>query len=280
MQKRGSSLTVDAGFSSFVEGELLRGLPLTPAAFWQLLESLLDRFIDKNEALLARREELQLQIDAFHVLHRPPAPPPSDEEYIAFLRRIGYIEPPVAPFTVTSHVSGLDSEIDTVCGPQIVVPVTRARFALNAANSRWGSLYDVLYGTDAMASPFFACSAPPPQPPSGFSEARSLHVINVAKGLLDKYTPLCDSLHASVSSYTVVNGQLLPPLRNSRAFAGYTGPAASPTAILLQHNDLHIIVYIDRSSRFGKTDPAGVSDIRVESSITRCALPLAASNLS
>ena len=280
MQNRGSSLTVDAGFCSFVEGELLRGLPFTPAQFWQLLESTFVKFVDRNEALLARREELQLQIDAFHVLHRAPASSTDeDSDYIAFLKRIGYIEPPVAPFTVTSHHSGLDTEIDTVCGPQIVVPVTRARFALNAANSRWGSLYDVLYGTDAMQSPFFASSPPPPQPPSGFSEARALHVIDVAKKLLDKYTPLRDAAHGSTSSYAVVDGQLVPPLLDPRAFVGYTGPAASPTSILLQHNDLHIMVLIDRSSRFGKSDAAGVSDIRVESSITRFALPHAASHL-
>ena len=134
------------------------------------------------------------------------------------------------------------------------------------------------YGTDAMASPFFACSPPPPKPTSGFSDARALHVISVAKGLLDKYTPLSNGLHADVSSYTVVDRQLLPSLREAGAFVGYAGPASAPTAILLLHNNLHIMLRIDRSSRFGRTDPAGVSDILVESSITRsvpgCPSPL------
>jgi malate synthase len=123
-----------------------------------------------------------------------------------------------------------------------------------------------------MASPFFASGPPPSQPTSGFSEARALHVISVAKGLLDKYIPLCDGLHADVSSYTIAHAQLLPPLRHPAAFVGYTGDASAPTAVLLQHNDLHIIVRMDRSSRFGKTDPAGVSDIMVESAITRSPL--------
>jgi malate synthase len=147
MQKLSDSLLVDSSFYSFVHSELLCGLPLAPAAFWQLLESSLECFVDRNAALIARREELQLKIDAFHVLHRNSASAVDDDHnhYEAFLKSIGYIEPPVAPFTITTHQSGLDTEIDTVCGPQIVVPVTRARFALNAANSRWGSLYDVLY---------------------------------------------------------------------------------------------------------------------------------------
>jgi malate synthase len=143
MQTLSGNLLVDSAFCNFVQGELLHGLPLAPSAFWQLLESTFDRFIDRNEALIARREELQSKIDAFHTLHRQSVPVTQDE-YISFLTSIGYLEPPAAPFTITSHLSGLDSEINIVCGPQIVVPVTRARFALNAANSRWGSLYDVL----------------------------------------------------------------------------------------------------------------------------------------
>jgi malate synthase len=273
MDKRCNTLLVDSGFCSFVEGQLLPGLPVTSAAFWQLLESTLDTFVDRNQALIAQREDFQLQIDAFHILHRQSASV-SHDDYIAFLKKIGYIEPPAPPFTVGSHQSGLDTEIDTICGPQIVVPVTRSRFALNAANSRWGSLYDVLYGTDAMASPFFCSSPPPPKPTSGFSEARALHVISVTKSLLDKYVPLCDCSHAAVSLYSVSDGQLFPLLRDPSAFVGYTGVANSPTAVLLQHNNLLIMLRIDRSSRFGKTDSAGVSDIMVESSITRCMLYL------
>jgi malate synthase len=290
MQQVGNSLLVDSGFCGFVQSELLRGLPLPPATFWQLLESTLERFVDRNQALIELREDLQLKIDAYHVLHRNAASVADDDNthYIAFLKSIGYIEPPVEPFTITTHQSGLDTEIDTVCGPQIVVPVTRARFALNAANSRWGSLYDVLcatpcqwcpvqmnadaelrYGTDAMESPFFGSSPPPPIPTSGFSEARALHVISVAKSLLDKYTPLTLGSHTAVSAYTVADGQLQPPLLDPQAFIGYNGHCDSPTALLLQHNHLHIIVRIDRSNRFGKTDAAGVSDIMVESSITR-----------
>jgi malate synthase len=125
------------------------------------------------------------------------------------------------------------------------------------------------YGTDAMASPFFACATPPPLPASGFSQARALHVISVAKHLLDKYIPLCDGLHSAASSYTVIGHQLSPALRDPRAFVGYAGPAAAPTAVLFRHNDLHIMLRIDRSSRFGSTDAAGISDILIESSITR-----------
>ena len=143
MQSLTGSLLANTGFCSFVHSELLHGLPLEPAAFWQLLESTLEHFVGRNEALIDRREELQSKIDAFHILHRQSSPV-SDDDYISFLTSIGYIEPPAAPFTITSHLSGLDDEINAVCGPQIVVPVTRARFALNAANSRWGSLYDVL----------------------------------------------------------------------------------------------------------------------------------------
>lgn len=150
MQNLSCSLLVDSSFCNFVQTELLHGLPLDAPAFWRLLESTLELFVDKNEALIARREELQSKIDAFHILHRHSAPV-TEDEYISFLTSIGYIEPPVAPFAITSHQSGLDSEINIVCGPQIVVPVTRARFALNAANSRWGSLYDVL----CVRAPYF-----------------------------------------------------------------------------------------------------------------------------
>ena len=154
MQKVGNSLLVDSGFCGFVQSELLRGLPLPPASFWQLLESTLERFVDRNQALIALRQDLQLKIDAYHVLHRNPASVTDDTtHYMAFLKSIGYIEPPVEPFTITTHQSGLDTEIDTVCGPQIVVPVTRARFALNAANSRWARC------TTCCAQPR-ACGAP------------------------------------------------------------------------------------------------------------------------
>ena len=178
MQKLSDSLLVDARLYNFVHSELLPGLQLSPAAFWQLLESTLETFVDANKSLLARREELQMKIDAFHVLHRQSAPV-SDDDYISFLKSIGYIEPPAAPFTVTSHLSGLDTEIDTVCGPQIVVPVTKPRFALNAANSRWGSLYDVLYAPHLFLRmktvTFCAATAQTPcYPPSSHAPPRLL----------------------------------------------------------------------------------------------------------
>jgi malate synthase len=255
-------LQVDRNLHDMIEHEALAGTGIGSDQFWQGLSALIHDLGPKNRALLARRDEIQTQIDNWHREHA--GAPINHAEYRAFLEKIGYIVPVGPDFSVETEQ--VDPEIATIPGPQLVVPVMNARYALNAANARWGSLYDALYGTDAMGD---APSA------GGYDPARGARVIAWAKKFLDDEVPLAGGSHAEVSAYRVEGGKLLAQtgkgalgLAQADLFVGYRGDASAPTAVLLRHNQLHIELQIDRSHEIGASDPAGVADVLMESAVT------------
>ena len=249
----------------FVEDEALPGSGLTPEAFWKGLAGLVGSFAGETAALLKKRDELQAKIDAWHKSHR--AKDFDAKAYEAFLRDIGYLLPAAAGVAVTP--ANVDAEIATICGPQLVVPLSNARYALNAANARWGSLYDALYGTDAIP-------AESGTPASGYNPARGAKVIAYAKAFLDQVAPLAAGSHAEAASYSVRDGKLAVALLDGHSislkeparFAGYNGPTDAPTAILLKNHGLHAEIVIDRAHMIGADDAAGVADVVLESAIT------------
>lgn len=251
-----AGLQVDHRLATFVEDQLLPGTGVAPEGFWTGFSALIHEFGPQNRALLARREQLQEQIDGWH-LHRR-GQPHDPAAYEAFLREIGYLEPEGPDFTINTPPT--DPEIATLCGPQLVVPVTNARYALNAANARWGSLYDALYGTDALGS------APPEGP--GYDPARGAAVVAWVRDFLDRSVPLAQGSHADGARYRVAAGALVPALADPAQFRGWRGPADHPTAILLQNNGLHIVLEINSQHPVGATDPAGVADVRLEAAVS------------
>lgn len=259
---RRAGLEVAVPLAAFIEGEALEGLDIGIAAFWQGLAGLVRDLAPENAALLAERARLQAEIDAWHRDRRGAAH--DAEAYRAFLADIGYLRP--EPDAVTVTTTGVDPEIAALAGPQLVVPVLNARYALNAANARWGSLYDALYGTDALG-------APPAG--AGYDAARGAVVVAWGKRFLDETLPLTEGSHADVTGYAVENGMLVATLPTGRvtlddpeALAGWRGDAASPAAILLRRHGLHAELVIDRTSAVGSTDPAGVADIVLESALS------------
>ncbi|KGB57838.1 malate synthase G [Sphingopyxis sp. SE2] len=239
-----SGLSVDSRLADFIERRALPGTGLDAAKFWSDFAGLLSKFAPENAALLAKREDLQAQIDAWHEARAGQAHDAA--AYQAFLREIGYLVPEPAPFSVGTK--NVDPEIATMAGPQLVVPALNARFALNAANARWGSLYDALYGTDALDAP--------PAKPGGYDAERGAAVIARAKAFLDEAVPL-----ASGSWADWQGGQLA--LADPAQWAG-----SKPGGILLKHNGLHIELVIDPDSAIGKTDPAGIADVLIEAALT------------
>jgi malate synthase len=248
-------LSVDARLASFIEGLALPGSGVAEAKFWQGLSDLIHEKGPKNRALLKKRASLQAQIDAWHIAHRDQ--PHDAAAYEGFLRDIGYLVPEGPDFSIDT--AGVDPEIAFVPGPQLVVPVMNARYALNAANARWGSLYDAFYGTDAMGDV---------PKGGGFDAARGAQVVASAKAFLDEVTPLVDGPHSGAQRYVVTAGALSPALRDPEQFVGYAGTADAPTAIVLRNHGLHIILDIDADHVIGKTDPANVADIRLESAMS------------
>ena len=232
-----AGLKVAAELAQFVETQVLPGLGIAPEGWWQGVADIFATFAPENAALLAKRETLQAQIDA-----RYKAGEPVDE---AFLREIGYLVPEAAPFTIgTDHV---DAEIATMAGPQLVVPILNARFVLNAANARWGSLYDALYGTDAL---------PGAAKPGGYDVERGAQVIAAAKAFLDQAVPLASGCWADFAGGD-------PALADPAQLVGRAGES-----LLLRHNGLHIEVVVDPASTIGKGDPAGIADVVLESALT------------
>nr|RDS95926.1 malate synthase G [Cereibacter sphaeroides f. sp. denitrificans] len=253
IEKQG--LQVDVRLAEFVAREALPGTGISEETFWGGLADTVRTLGPRNRALLDRRAELQAAIDDWHRAHRSERP--TLDDYTAFLREIGYLLPEGPDFTIeTAHV---DPEIAEVAGPQLVVPVMNARYALNAANARWGSLYDALYGTDALGDL-----------PEGaeFDPARGARVIAWGRRFLDETAPLARGSHADVEGYRVEGGALVPALADPAQFAGHAGPAEAPTAILLKNHGLHLILDIDRKHRIGATDRAGVADIRMEAALS------------
>jgi malate synthase len=269
-----AGLHVSRLLESFIAEEALPGTGIAPAQFWSGFAGLIASFAPRNRALLARRDELQARIDAWHAAHR--AQPIDEAAYAAFLAEIGYLQPVPPPFEVGT--ANVDPEIARIAGPQLVVPVSNARYALNAGNARWGSLYDALYGTNAIAEDGGATRGP------GYNPARGARVVAKAREYLDQFAPLAGARHAEVSGYAVVAGRLVAArsttgatgvqasntieLADPSQFAGYQGEASAPTVVLLRHHGLHIELHIDRSHPIGATDPAGIADVVLESAVT------------
>lgn len=249
----------------FVQQEALTGTGISGETFWSCLDALVHEFGPRNRAVLERRDELQRQIDAYHQSHPGRSLDPSD--YERFLRQIGYLEPEPADFTI--RTANVDAEIAHIAGPQLVVPVSNARYALNAANARWGSLYDALYGTDAIPEDGGATRGP------GYNAVRGARVVARAREILDMIAPLARGSHKEATSYTIENGQLAIALGDGRTvlakpdqFAGYQGTADAPSAVVLRHHGLHLQISIDRQHPIGRDDAAGVADIVLEAAVT------------
>ncbi len=253
-----AGLQVDAVLARFVESEALPGTGVEAEAFWSGFAGLLAQFAPKNRELLAKRETLQGQIDAWHIARR--GQPHDHPAYKAFLAEIGYLLPEGPAFTI--ETTNVDLEIASVPGPQLVVPLTNARYALNAANARWGSLYDCLYGTDAMGC------APPL---GGYERGRGARVIARARVFLDEAFPIVGTSHADVRRYAVKDGALLVddlPLVQPEKFAGYRGNSKAPDAVLLRNNGLHVELVFDRAHFIGSRDQALLADVQLESALT------------
>ncbi|WAC59831.1 malate synthase G [Brevundimonas sp. SL130] len=250
-----AGLQVAAELVALIEQEVLPGLGLDAAGFWAGAAQVFARFAPDNRALLARRDDLQARIDAWHAARR--GQPYDGAASQAFLREIGYLVDEPAPFAIGT--SGVDAEIARMGGPQLVVPVLNARFLLNAANARWGSLYDALYGTDALGDLPTG---------GGYDAARGARVVARAKAFLDQAAPLADGSHADVAGWSVVEGGLTPALKDPAQFIGFGGDAAAPSSILLAHHGLHIELVIDRSHAVGRADAAGLADVVLESALT------------
>jgi malate synthase len=260
-----AGLRVAAELHQFIETEALPGTGIESGAFWQGFAGLIARHAPRNAELLAERDRLQAAIDDWHRSRR--GQPVDPAAYEAFLREIGYLRPEPGDVKVTSE--RVDPEIAAIAGPQLVVPVMNARYALNAANARWGSLYDALYGTDAI-------------PESGglergkaYNPRRGAAVVARGRAFLDDHFPLATGSHADVRAWREHNGHLAAVLesgetglKHAAQFAGYRGEPAAPTAVLLRHHNLHVEIAIDPTSPIGRTDKAGVADLIVESAIS------------
>ncbi len=249
----------------FISNEAVRGTGLTGAQFWTGFAALLRDLAPRNRALLDHRDALQARIDAWHVAHRTQAFDQS--AYEAFLREIGYLQPEPDPFTVST--ANVDAEITSIAGPQLVVPISNARYALNAANARWGSLYDALYGTDALPE------TPGAERGRGYNSQRGAQVIAYARRFLDETAPLEGGSYADATGYAVQDAALAVHtasgtlrLSDPSQLAGYQGEPTAPTGIVLRQNGLHMLIRIDRSQRIGAEDPAGVADVILESAVS------------
>lgn len=250
----------------FVQNEALPGTGVDSAAFWSGAEAIINELAPRNRALLAERDEIQGKLDAWHAEN--PGTGYDKTAYKRFLTEIGYLRAEPADFAIGT--AGVDDEIATTAGPQLVVPVMNARFAINAANARWGSLYDALYGTDAIAETGGA------EKGSSYNRVRGDKVIEWARNFLDDAVPLITGSHIGSKAYKIVDGELEVTLEDgtdigladASAMAGYLGTPEQPTSVLLRHNGLHIDIQIDPSSPIGSTDTAGVKDVVLESAVT------------
>ncbi|MBD8507618.1 malate synthase G [Hoyosella sp. G463] len=259
------SLQVAKVLYDFVVEEAIPGTGVDVDAFWAGAESVINDLAPTNKTLLAQRDELQATIDSWHTDNKDSF---DAAAYKSFLTDIGYLQPAPSDFTVST--SGVDEEIAETAGPQLVVPVTNARFAINAANARWGSLYDALYGTDVIPEDDGA------EKGSGYNKVRGDKVIAYARGVLDQAAPLAEGSHAGSTKYAIADGKLVVTLADgsttglatNASFLGYTGDASDPASLLVKHNGLHAEILLDPESPVGSTDPAGVKDVVLESAIT------------
>ena len=255
---RRAELGVAAELAQFLEARVLPGTGVDPDSFWQGFSDLVHDLGPDNRALLAERDALQAEIDAWHIAHR--GQPHDHEGYKAFLERIGYLLPEGEAFTIDT--ASVDDEIARIPGPQLVVPITNARYALNAANARWGSLYDALYGTDAMGS------APPA---GGYERGRGARVVARARVFLDEAFPIRGLSHADARRYHIRGGALLvddQPLEDPARFVGYRGHPRAPDSVVLRNHGLHVELVFDRTHPIGARDQAGLADVRIEAAIS------------
>ena len=259
-------LQVAAELYDFVNQDVLPDLGIAPDAFWSGFSAIVTELAPRNLALLAERDRLQEELDAWHGAH--PGPIQDMRAYRAFLERIGYLLPEPAPFKITT--ANVDAELAVQAGPQLVVPVTNARYALNAANARWGSLYDALYGTDVIAQTQGL------EKGERYNPKRGAKVIEWARYVLDRTAPLARGSHVDSTGYAVKKGLLTVTLKGGKTtglqdpaqFIGYQGTAQAPSSVLLAHNGLHLDIRIDPKSFIGKSDPAGVADLVVEAAVS------------
>jgi malate synthase len=259
-------LQVEQALHDFINREALPGTGVSEQQFWSGLDTLMHDLAPMNMGLLAVRDGLQAKIDDWHRAHK--GKPLDMAAYKAFLSQIGYLEPEGPDFKVDT--ANVDPEIAMTAGPQLVVPVMNARYALNAANARWGSLYDALYGTDAISEELGATRA------GGYNPVRGAKVIAAARALLDQAAPLAGHSHTEATGYRVTDGKVVVTLKSGgtcglvspEKFVAYTGDAAAPSRLLLKNNGLHLDIQFDRNAAIGKSDAAGISDLVTESALT------------
>ncbi|WP_342620423.1 malate synthase G [Rhodoferax sp. GW822-FHT02A01] len=261
-------LQVATNLHQFIESKVLPGTGVTPEAFWKGFDAIVADLAPKNIALLAERDRLQTELDAWHKAN--PGPITNMPAYKAFLEKIGYlVEQPKKVKITTSNV---DSELSKQAGPQLVVPITNARYALNAANARWGSLYDALYGTDVISEDK-GCEKVGPK---GYNPKRGKKVIEYARHVLDRTAPLKKGSHVGSTGYRIKDGHLVvslaeggtSKLKDNDQLVGFQGDAKNPSSILLAHNGLHLDLRLDRTTVIGKSDAAGVSDLVLEAALS------------
>lgn len=281
--KKFGRLEVDAVLARFVEDELAPCSGVTAAEFWGGLEAIVADLGPRNTALLARRDELQAKIDSWHIANRQNH---DSSAYIEFLREIGYLQEPPTGFSITT--TGVDPEITSIAGPQLVVPLDNSRYALNAANARWGSFYDALYGADVISDEGGA------QAGTSYDPVRGNKVIAYARAFLDRHAPLATGSHTDATAYTITNGDLTVTLAGQASAAptthgkgsaapttpgestltdpaqlvGFTGDPGMPSSVLLSKHGLHLSIEIDRTANIGRDDKAGINDIALEAAVT------------
>ena len=265
-RKRYHGLDVDTRLARFIEDDMLPQTGIDPDTFWRGFDQIVHDLAPKNIALLAERDRLQTELDAWHKAN--PGPIRDLTAYRAFLKKIGYLVP--APEHVTATTSNVDDELALQAGPQLVVPVLNARYALNAANARWGSLYDALYGTDVIAENDGA------EKGKAYNPVRGARVIAYARSVLDRSAPLAAGSHKDATLYRVVDGKLAVTLKdgavtglaNAAQLVGHQGAADAPSSVLLRRHGIHLDIRIDRGTAIGKDDAAGVSDLVVEAALS------------
>ncbi len=260
------SLQVATNLQQFIDDQVLPGTGVTSAAFWQGFDAIVRDLAPKNAALLAERERLQTELDTWHRANPGPIKKPA--AYRKFLQKIGYLVP--VPKDARATAKNVDDELARQAGPQLVVPITNARYALNAANARWGSLYDALYGTDALPETDGA------ERGTGYNPARGAKVIEYARNVLDRTAPLKKGSHVDSTGYRVEGSALVVALKSGATttlakpaqFVGYQGDATAPSSVLLRNNGLHLDLRIDRKTPIGEGDAAGVSDLVLEAALS------------
>ena len=243
---------------AFVRDEALPGSGIDEAAFWTGVEALLTEFAPRNRSLLARREELQTQLDEWH--EKNPGPVGDRAAYLQLLRDLGYLVDEPADFSIETR--DVDEEVAVQAGPQLVVPVLNARFAANAANARWGSLYDALYGTDVVSEDDGR------EKGSSYNPTRGAAVVAYARAFLDEHFPLASGSHADATVYAIDEGALTPALADPAQLVGWRGEPEAPEGVLLVHHGLHVEIQVDRSDSIGSTDAAGVKDLLLEAAVS------------